>query len=138
MSPETTQVGCVLPAQDIRDVNAGIHHDCIRRILRSAKTTDLRSILPKERKAPRAVPVQRDIKEANGVLPVHEAKGVEIGPRKQIIGWYLFPAYCRKKSVLTRQQLSTADPIQRTTSGEIGFQCINDFQSIISFFISFS
>jgi len=117
VSPESTQVGRVLPAQDIRDVNAGVRHDRIRRILGSAKTTDLRSILPKERKAPRSVPVQRDIKEANSVLQVHEAKGVEIGPRKQIIGWYLLPVYSRKKSTLTRQQLSTADAIQRTTSG---------------------
>jgi len=58
VSPESAQVGRVLPAQDIWDVNAGVRHDRIRRILGSAKTTDLRSILQEERKAPGAILVQ--------------------------------------------------------------------------------
>jgi len=68
VSSESAQVGRVLHAQDIRHVNAGVCHDRIRRVLGPVKTIDLCGILQEERKTTRAIPVQRDIKETNGVL----------------------------------------------------------------------
>lgn len=68
MSPESAQIGCVLPAQDIWHVNAGVLHDRICRVLEPVKTTDLRGIFSKERKTQSPIPVQRNIKKAYGVL----------------------------------------------------------------------
>lgn len=100
MSPESTQIGCILPAQNIRHFNAGVCHDRIRWVLEPAKKIDLRGIFPEERKAQSAIPVQRNIKKANGVLQVHEAKGGKIGTRKQIIGEFRV-----KKTVPTRRHI---------------------------------
>lgn len=86
MPAQSAQAGRVLPAQDLRNAAVGVRHDHIGRILGPAETTDLRGVLPEERKAPRAVSIQRDATEANSVLPVHETKGVQVGTRKQTVG----------------------------------------------------
>lgn len=88
MSSETSQVRSVLLAQDIWYVRRGVSHDHIRRVHWSTETTGLRNILQKARETPRAVLIQRNAQEADGVLPVHEAKSGKASSRKQTYGWW--------------------------------------------------
>lgn len=86
MPAEPEQTGRVLLVQDLQHVRGGVCHDRFYRVHGPTETADLRDILPEAGETSRAVPVQRDVAEADGVLPVHEAKGRETGSREQIEG----------------------------------------------------